>query len=491
MAIGSTPAKPVLKPFLASFFASASLALTFSLILLYNTRAQLQFAFYVFAFLGLSYHGLSYIKKVRAFDPLAPGIVLIALLFLYSYAGAAFLLKNGCTLYGEVVSAVTLTKYFISCLFSLVAILWGTAVSARWRSKGKLLPFLQRNLDDRAFLRRIVFWTALLCTPLAPSLLKAFDFRQAQPYSETAFLSRVLYAEQGASQGLREYFTYMAPLYLVLACAVLLVFRAKPTFKVAGLLLLFLNTLTMFLSGSRTALAIVFILVLTFYHYRVKRLSLFAIVGILLLGVLMANVVSLLRFTSDPMTMLQAAKEFFTSEDTKVASVSQSGELLTAQNLMRLIQGIDRSETGYTFGGSLLTELLTFVPKALMPSRPLTLAESFVDIFYPGVLESGGGLGFFFVMDGYWAGGYLGVILFCFLYGLLIDRFYSWFSVYAGSDAMAILYGVALFPLAMFSVRSGLIISLKTTLMDIAPILFVMLLPDVLGTFQKVRSNGS
>jgi oligosaccharide repeat unit polymerase len=115
------------------------------------------------------------------------------------------------------------------------------------------------------------------------------------------------------------------------------------------------------------------------------------------------------------------------------------------------------------------------------------MAERYVSTFYPGVLESGGGYGFFYIMEGYWAFGFVGVFLTMGIYGGLLNVFYRWCRVNMNCDAMAILYGIAIYPLAMYAVRSGLIISIKTMLMDVLPIAVVMCLP---GLAKRIKPSG-
>ena len=60
--------------------------------------------------------------------------------------------------------------------------------------------------------------------------------------------------ELGADQGLREYFTYLGPLTLVLVLGLLLIFRAKPLFKPIGFAIIGAHLVTSLLGGARSAL---------------------------------------------------------------------------------------------------------------------------------------------------------------------------------------------------------------------------------------------
>lgn len=463
------------------------LAAVTSSLLIANTSDSYQLTVYCLSYLAIAYTLVKIISIRQPVDPFSPAPVFLSLFFLYSYASAKYSLDNGTTLFGDVISADTLSLFYVSCLLSLAGLCIGFIYSAFKPPCTWSPATILKNLKDKAFFKHSLLWIPILCLPFIVFLRKAFDFTSVESYADTAFLSRVLYMEKGSDQGIFEYVTYVAPLYLILALGILLVFRANVYLRALGLLLVGAHIATMFLSGSRSSLAAVFCLVLVFIHYRVRRLSAASVAFILVLGLIMVNLISVLRVTSDPAVMVDTVSTLVSSDDQKVTSVSNSGELLTGQNLMRLIDGIHRGETGYTYGESIFTETLIFLPRSFLANRPLTLAEKFVDTFYPGVLESGGGYGFFFVMEGYWAFGLVGTFLFGLFYAYLLDRFYRWCMRYIGSDAIAILYGIALFPLAMFSIRSGLIISIKTMLMDVAPILFLMALPRLGDRFFTAR----
>ena len=74
-------------------------------------------------------------------------------------------------------------------------------------------------------------------------------------------------------------------------------------------------------------------------------------------------------------------------------------------------------------------------PKGFYENRPLPMAERYVDTFYPGVLESGGGYGFFYIMEGYWALGFFGVVALMCVYGWFLNSFFHWCKANITSDA--------------------------------------------------------
>lgn len=418
-------------------------------------------------------------------DPLSPPIISYVLLFLYSIASAANAGLNGKTIYGDTFSIEVLDKYYIACMFGCTGLGIGFVLS-KDRSFNRFFPhFLRRNTDNATFFNRVWPWITLVGISLVPYLRKGFDITNIQSYGDTAFLSRVLFMQQGADQGIKEYLTYQAPLSLVIVLGILLLFRGKTITKPIGLAILGLHFACLFLGGSRTGIAFLACMLLVFINYRVKKIRLSVVVAIACVGLLMINVVSVLRVTSDPSKMVEAATQLATSDNQQALNLANSGELLTGQNLLRLIKGIDNNETNYTYGSSIASEFLVFIPRGVLSNRPLTRAEDFVDTFYPGVLESGGGYGFFYIMEGYWAFGFAGVLMLMAGYGFLINGFYHWCMNNITSDAVAIIYGLCIYPLAMYSVRSGLILSIKTMFMYVVPLLIIMCLPNLISYFKN------
>jgi oligosaccharide repeat unit polymerase len=177
------------------------------------------------------------------------------------------------------------------------------------------------------------------------------------------------------------------------------------------------------------------------------------------------------------------------------ASLSSSGELAVGQNLMRLISGIQLGETNFTFGASVVSDVLVFLPRSVYPGRPLPLSEKFVEVFYPGVLESGGGYGFFILQDGYWAFGIAGVFIFMLAYGWAVQRIYLAFMKHLTSDLAVFAYSAVYSAIVLAAVRTGTLGSFKGAMINAMPFIVLWLLmhasmPDRVLRVKRIKSSA-
>jgi hypothetical protein len=136
---------------------------------------------------------------------------------------------------------------------------------------------------------------------------------------------------------------------------------------------------------------------------------------------------------------------------------------------MLLIETIRNGELPISYGRTYVDEALTWIPRAIYPSRPRPLSEQFMETFYPVADAEGRGEGFYVLTAGYWAFGYFGVWLEMFLYGAIVALVYRWFMARRANDAVVLLYGPALFILAVAGTRTGLIGTLKGLMMFVVP----------------------
>lgn len=78
-------------------------------------------------------------------------------------------------------------------------------------------------------------------------------------------------------------------------------------------------------------------------------------------------------------------------------------------------------DLGSLMGGSYFDSFTIFIPKALLPDRPLSLSEQFVRDYYPAVAARGGGTAFSIVAESYWNfGSMLGPLLMGTVFGVLL-----------------------------------------------------------------------
>jgi oligosaccharide repeat unit polymerase len=462
-------------------FASLT-AFTAAVILLVLTTdaggAGLRFGLFVSIYLTIAFVFMSRYKGLGSLDLFGPAPGLVVLLFLYSVASALYVESVGTTNYGDSVNASVMTTYYISCILGLAGISGGMLVAQRCRHRfdnaAIIRPF---RIDNHTFARKLILYGIVVAIAFSPFIYESFDFSMVPSYAERALPLRVE-RMASATSGLSEFFLVILPITLILYMATLLMIRPRVIWvKLIGVAIFGAYISTNTLAGWRGVVISAATIPLVFYHYRVKRISKTKAAIVIVLAYLFINGLSVVRFTSDPKQMFDAMRNEILDQGFTFAKLKSSGELGVGTNLMRLIAGLEDGQTDFTYGSSVVTELLVFVPKAIYPNRPLPLSEEFVNVFYPQVHSAGGGYGFFMLEEGFWAFGLVGVFLFLFIYGWTVQVVYQWFKKNMQYDCVALLYSGIYFSLVLNSVRTGLISSYKTALMNILPFLLLAYLP--------------
>jgi len=421
--------------------------------------------------------------QLQPTDLFSPVLGLILLLFLYSFASGLYVEEYGVMYFGEAASRWVRAMYYFSCLAGLL----GLGLGALLGSHVKQTPFeiSQTHLlarlvpTDPVVIRRLLIWSALLAACLWPWIHTQFDFLSVASYSERSLNLRL---ERMAStvSGPREVFLTQIPTTYILCATTLLILGSRRLWaKLVGASVFSAYVITNTLAGWRGAVVAALLFPLVYYHYRVKRVTFrVALIGGTLIY-LFVNGLSVVRFTSNPLEMFGALRDNVGANGLAFAKLTSSGELVVAHNLMRLISGIESGETGFTYGRSLVTELAVFVPKYMFPNRPPALSEKFVEVFYPGVFESGGGYGFFILQDGYWALGIPGVFLSMLFYGWGIQKVYLFFMRRLTNDVALLCYSAVYAALVMAAVRTGMIGSFKAAIVNALPFGFLWVLLKV------------
>jgi len=440
--------------------------------------AGLRFGLFVSIYLAIAFVFMRRYKGPGSLDLFGPAPGLVVLLFLYSVASALYVESVGTTNHGDSVNASVMITYYISCILGLAGISGGMLVAQRCRHRfdnaAIMRPF---RIDDQTFFRKLILYGTAVAIAFSLFIYNSFNFTEVPSYAERALALRLEHMAS-ATSGLSDFFLVILPVNLVLSTATLLMIRSRMLWtKLTGAAVFVAYILTNTLAGWRGVVISAAAIPLVFYHYRVKRISKTKAAIVIVLAYLFVNGLSVVRFTSDPKQMFDAMRDEITYHGFEFAKLKSSGELLVGTNLMRLISGLEDGETDFTYGSSVVTELLVFVPKAFYPNRPLPLSERFVNVFYPHVYSSGGGYGFFMLQEGFWAFGLVGVFLFLFIYGWSVQVVYQWFRKNMQYDCVALFYSGIYFSLVLNAVRSGLIGSYKSALMNTLPFLLVIYLP--------------
>lgn len=346
----------------------------------------------------------------------------------------------------------------------------GTILGARHSSTRRIeVSEATQRAEHRALLVLVVVVGALT----APNFVGKFNPAAATSYGVDALALRVRRLAD-TSAGLTETFLQVIPSMLVVFAATVSLFGKRRLLRVLGAVVLTLYAATAFLSGLRGDLVVALLLVVVYFHYRVRPVRWYEVVFGGAAVYIVVNALPVIRSSADPLEMLRLLGDEVGSRGFEFLGIGRSGELAVSSNLLRLIGGLRAGETDFGWGTIALGQFAAFVPRTVLPDRPDMASELFVKIFYPGVFESGGGYGFFMVQDGYWDFGLLGAFFYSFIFAYSIERLYLALRRHFQSDAFVFLYALVYSQFALSVVRSGIIASTKATLIAALPALMIL-----------------
>lgn len=420
-------------------------------------------------------------------DFLHPAIPLVILLYLYSIASMLYYYKNDfMTQHGAAISGWSIFLFCSSCVFGLLGIVGGAYIAFRRNPVPFRIGFAKQILARWA-VPCLLFFAAVLGAVYYENIRQDFNFLSAKSYSETALSSRVAVLEGDATMPVLQVITRVVPLGMVVAGSIILLFRGNLLTRILGGALVFSNILALVASGSRGGLFAVVAAVAIFFNYRVYKLRLVTVLGGILLCVLVLNAIGIARSTSQFSEMRDRLLYETGGSVTSLLDLGSSGELLVGMNLMKLIEALSTSETEYNYGKGFVDDVLCYIPRALYSNRPLPSSERFLEEFYPGVRDSGGGYGSFFLQDGYWALGVLGVFLSLVVYTWVVSMIYLRIKPHFDCDFITLLYAFAYFPLVVSSPRSGLVLSFKEAATSTAALFLVI--PIAVVTYGLIKEK--
>lgn len=420
-------------------------------------------------------------------DVLAPAIAWPAILFLYMVAPAINALVPGRLPLDFEVPAGALRTYYVCGIAGLIGFGVGTLVAIRrhrWASRP--LP------DHSSLMAKVAGIAALVIAPFA----FRSEFFVVQSYAERAMDLRLERMASNAS-GIFEAIVAAATT-LFLASATWLVFRHRSyAIRCAAALLLTWYMSINTLAGWRGVVVAALCIPIAFYHYRIRQAGAIAAAGIAIAIYLFMATLSVVRTTADPAEMARTLRDQFRDEGLSFAQLESMTELQVGGNLIRLIIGVDERETQFTMGRSILSELAVYVPRAVFPNRPLSMSETYMEVFYPGARQQGEGRGLFILAEGYWALGVVGVFAFMVVFGWSLEIVYEKLILNSRNDFGALCYGVVFYTLVVETVRSGVLLSYKVALIRTLPFLVIIagahMARAVAGKhdLQPLRSNVS
>ena len=454
-------------------FGALVVALLLAIVTLQGFPPRLTLFVCGYAAIVFGYFALAHADQ--RFDVMHPAVGLFLLLFLYSLSSALFVETERTTFFGETLLPQVYPQYYWTCIAGAAGLALGLAARHLGGAPDSRVQAVAAA-DNAALRSTMVGCCVVLCVMFLPFIAPKFNFFSVRSYSEVALSSRVERIGDDAL-GTVEVLTLYLPLTLLLAlCAYAIQSAAvRPGLRVLALAAFLAYVATGFLAGERYTILYCGLVLLVYYHFRVRRIRLLQAAVAGGLAYFLMNLIPLIRGSTDPARMLLALQDAINVRGWSDFSLTYSNELLTATNLHRHIQGMLLGETHYNYGYSLVTDLLVWIPRLLYPNRPLPTSEQFVEVFYPGVRDIGGGYGFFILQEGYWAFGIFGAFLFMAVFGWIIDGLYRLVLRFQKYDVVVFLYAAVYSDLVMASVRSGIVGSFKAALLHAVPFALVLL----------------
>ena len=446
---------------------------------------------YVCAYATIAMVYFAYSAADQGFDVLHPSFGLFLLLFLYSLSSALFVETEKTTFYKETLVDQVYAIYYWACGAGAA----GLAIGLSVRRLSGVATHQSKHIASHSnvFLRNTMLWCCLvLCVVFLPFIYSKFNFFAVRSYYEIALSSRVERLADD-SAGVIDVLTLYLPLTILLATCAYAIQNAevKTWQRLAAFVVFGAYVLTGFLAGERYTILYCGVVMLAYRHFRIQRVSaLQAIVGGFI-GYVLMNLIPIIRGSANPALMLQVLMDTLGSEGLNDFSLTYSNELVTATNLHRHIQGMLLGETTYNYGYSLVTDLLVWIPRLIYPNRPLPISEQFVEVFYPGVRDMGGGYGFFIIQEGYWAFGVFGAFVFMAFFGWIVDGLYRAVLKFQQYDLVLILYAAVYADIVMASIRSGIVGSFKAALLHAFPFVFVLVVHAIRLRWRAHRAPSA
>lgn len=432
-----------------------------------SSRFFLMFALYVgIAALGIALRGTD--------DVLEPFLVVIFLYSAYSWSAiwAVEISRE------EAFPVGVLLTYYLCIIVGLISFMlaYSYAVGGR-RPFHRVTRPLQ---SSRTFYYLCLATTLVVAVIKRNYLARTFDPRQIEAYSKAAtpWRKEALVDPLSGLVGASEMFIVT----LLLTCLLLPTFT-KRKFGVLGFSLTGVWALLALKSGGKIIPLTLILAALIYRHYYVRpiRLRSIAVLGMLLYFPL--TMLNNVRNTTS-LTLMASNAAGLVREDPNILSPAKSGELVGPPfTLLKVIEAIDSGQLTYSYGKTDLDELLTFIPRAVYPARPQPLSLQYMASFYPSEMQKGQGFGFFVPTEGYWAFGVVGVCLQMAAYGAILGALYRFFRENLQNGIIVLIYVMVWFPLIVATIRTGLIGSVKGTLMTVGPLL-------VLYSLQLLFSHG-
>lgn len=469
---------------LLTFILWLTLSYSLSLLMDFTGNYTLLLVFTaIYAFIALT--ALKLVFEDNKADLLSPLVFFSCINFLYILAGALSILKYNIGAYGERFGQHDISLYLMYCLVGFTSACTGFCAGNLPR-----LPHttgLTKRFDPANMAGKML----LITLPLAilgwkNHLAASFDFLHAKTYVEAALSARLTYRAAGASAGILQVFLQQVPLTAILVIIGLIFFNShSKTAKIFAAALLTAHVATVLRGGGRSLLAMLVLIAVTLYHYKVRPIKFKHFALVILGGYTMLPIMSIARSASKPLEMPAVVAKSWKLQRWEIFNIANNGEFVASQTFMRLIILMESGEAHPLRLDGIKRTVAVFIPRVVLPNRPTPLTELFTQKFYPDIWAKGGGVGFFNLIEGFWIAGVPGIVLFAFLYAMIVQYIYRLFREHTSSVTACIWYALILNAVVITAVRTGLILTTKSALMVSIPFVAALALPD-LNFFKRI-----
>jgi hypothetical protein len=400
-------------------------------------------------------------------DLLDPYSSLIVLYGLYAWSAAAFAVTASPPMY----SAEVMRAYYFCVHLGLICFWTGHRITSR-RFHAVLAPTESSETFDHRF-GIVLIATATVSILLIPGFLASLDAGSIQAYTEVvANWTLDFRADPRAGvdlfvASLPAFYATMALLYF--ACRTTVTWKRLAT-SIPVVYFIALDVMR----GEKMLLLACSLFIVLFVHYRRRPIRAPALIAPVILLYVFAVMIGHARGTSNLVEMVSRSTELL-RQDPTLLFPTNAGELTgPPQTLLVVIESIQQGSARHLGLTHYRDEFAVWVPRALLPDRPRPVSEQYVEMFFPDEDRTGIGHGMFVLTPGYWALGYLGLSVEMLFYGIIVAAAYNFFRSRPSSDASVLVYSQCLFVLTFMCIRTGLLGTLRATLMAATPLLPVV-----------------
>ena len=396
-------------------------------------------------------------KSLNKIDAFNPALSFSGLYLLYSISGFFYYSAE------NKFESLNHTVYIVTCTLGLLAFLAAFLISNSILKKSKYIRIPYVGTTE-VYLVLIIFVS--LYTFVNPDILRDIIEFDPKPYSEVA-LRDTRNAKSGPAGFLSEIYIHSIIFILLLST----LHRNKAS--ILGCSMCIFYIIFAIKSGSKGPAIFLFLVLTLNYHYNIKKLNPLLLLSVVIVCIPLFSVFSHVRYVSDFTDMFEIGAVILVENPNLLLPVGFgefTGPPKTLYNIINVTSGTD----SFNWGQRWLEEILVYIPYSLFPDRPLPSSELYVSMFLPNA-PIGYGAGWFIVTDGYWAFGYLGVLIIMSLFGVFLSHAH-WFYLKNRTNLLSKLgYPYLYFILVITSVRTGFFGSVKVFLMYLSFLIIIFI----------------